>query len=148
MREAVGLTQEELAARSGLSSRAIGNLERGRASPRTGSLRRIVLALGVEHAEAAALVEAANVPAAQPVKALEREVSGTGKLADSDVLLMFELVGGVDPGEWDPEVRGALLRACSGSPAAARLAGAVLAAVPELPVDELVRRLEELRPAG
>ncbi|MGT2528287.1 helix-turn-helix domain-containing protein [Streptomyces nojiriensis] len=45
-RERVGLTQETLAERSGLSARAIGNLERGRAKPRADSLRRIVYALG------------------------------------------------------------------------------------------------------
>jgi len=46
-REAAGLTQEELSKRSGLSVRAIGNLERLAAKPHARSVRLIVAALGL-----------------------------------------------------------------------------------------------------
>ncbi|MEV7777762.1 helix-turn-helix transcriptional regulator [Kitasatospora sp. NPDC088351] len=146
-REAAGLTQEELAERSGLSARAIGNLERGRARPRVDSLRRIVQALGVASREEAALVAAA-CPGVDPRGAAEGPAGppSAGRLTDTEALLLLELLGGVDPGSWEPGVRAALLRACSGSPAAVRLAGVVLATVPSLPLEELTRRLDGLQP--
>jgi transcriptional regulator with XRE-family HTH domain len=47
LREAAGLTQEELAGRSGVSARAIGNLERGTGRPYPRSIRLIATALGL-----------------------------------------------------------------------------------------------------
>ncbi|MFD7555482.1 helix-turn-helix domain-containing protein [Streptomyces sp. NPDC059835] len=144
-RERVGLTQETLAERSGLSARAIGNLERGRAKPRADSLRRIVYALGGAQREGAALVAAAGL---QDVDSAEQtdDRAERHRLNDTEALVLFELLGGVDTESWEPEVRAALLRACSGSPAAIRLAGAVLATVPELPLEDLARRLDDLQP--
>ncbi|MGW4894305.1 helix-turn-helix domain-containing protein [Kitasatospora sp. NPDC004240] len=152
-REAAGLTQEELAVRSGLSARAIGNLERGRAQPRTDSLRRIVEALGARGRDGAELVEAARVPQPGPwaPEAPGEWTAGPAvpaRLADAEALLLFEVLTGVDPADWEPDVRLVLLRAWSGSPEAVRLAGVVLAALPELPVDELARRLEVLQAAN
>jgi tetratricopeptide (TPR) repeat protein len=50
-RQAVGLTQEELAARSGVSARTLANLERGRTRrPYPSSLRSLVHALGLPDA--------------------------------------------------------------------------------------------------
>ncbi|WP_457032997.1 helix-turn-helix domain-containing protein [Kitasatospora sp. P5_F3] len=162
-REAAALSQEELADRSGLSARAIGNLERGRSRPRAESIRRIVAALGLEGAPAAAMATAAgplestagqgdrrlgqegvprevvSVPGGRPTAA-EPE----GRLSDAEALLLLEVLGGVDPSDWEPEVRTALLRACAGSSAALHLAGAVLATEPELPMRELARRLDDL----
>ncbi|TWF77774.1 tetratricopeptide (TPR) repeat protein [Pseudonocardia hierapolitana] len=77
LRERALLTQEELAERSGLSVRTIRRLERGRTHgrPQSGSLRRLVDALGPEAEELALLVEAAagepsGVPAGPPVAAV------------------------------------------------------------------------------
>ncbi len=50
LREAAGLTQEELACRSGLSERAIGNLERGTGRPYPRSIRLVATALGLSSA--------------------------------------------------------------------------------------------------
>ncbi|WP_329385936.1 helix-turn-helix domain-containing protein [Streptomyces sp. NBC_01351] len=151
-RERVGLTQEVLAERSGLSARAIGNLERGRAKPRADSLRRIVQALGGAQRDGAALVAAAGLPVPAAVAEIQQvepveEPAGPRRLNDTEALVLFELLGGVDTESWDPDVRATLLRACSGSPAAVRLAGVVLATVPELPLEDLARRLDGLQPA-
>ncbi|MFJ8040309.1 helix-turn-helix domain-containing protein [Kitasatospora sp. NPDC096147] len=157
LREAAALSQEELADRSGLSARAIGNLERGRSRPRAGSVRQIVVALGLDGTAAVAMTVAAgsadwpwagpladsagsagSVGGRVPVQRDGRE----GRLSDTEALLLLEVLGGVDPGGWDPEVRNALLRACAGSAAAVRVAGAVLAVEPDLPLRELARRLD------
>ena len=59
-----GLTQEEVAERSGLSVRAVGNLERGVvARPRRHSLAAIADALGLAGAERAALIGTGPLPA-------------------------------------------------------------------------------------
>jgi tetratricopeptide (TPR) repeat protein/DNA-binding XRE family transcriptional regulator len=51
-RAAAGLTQEDLAERSGVTARTIGNLERGRAGkPYPGSIRRVATALGLSQAQ-------------------------------------------------------------------------------------------------
>lgn len=50
LRQAAGLSQEELAARSGISSRAIGNLERGTRRPYPRSVRLVATALGLSSA--------------------------------------------------------------------------------------------------
>jgi transcriptional regulator with XRE-family HTH domain/tetratricopeptide (TPR) repeat protein len=56
-RKAAGLTQEDLAERSGVTARTIGNLERGRAGrPHPGSIRRVATALGLSQAEADELI--------------------------------------------------------------------------------------------
>ncbi|MFJ5230095.1 helix-turn-helix domain-containing protein [Kitasatospora sp. NPDC088391] len=136
-REESSLSQESLAERSGLSARAIGNLERGRSRPRADSLQRIVSALGLEGARARAMVEAGTGnPPARP--------SHEQPLSDPEVLLVLETVGGVDPHSWEPAVRTALIRACSGSAAAARLVGAVLAVEPDLRLADLAHRLDSL----
>jgi tetratricopeptide (TPR) repeat protein/transcriptional regulator with XRE-family HTH domain len=76
LRERALLTQEELAERSGLSVRTIRRLERGspEGRPQSGSLRRLVAALGPEAAELALLVDAAaaatrGIPPGSPVAA-------------------------------------------------------------------------------
>lgn len=69
-RSAAGLTQEELAERSGLSVDAIGLLERGaRRSPRRDTVRRLVAALDLGDDDGAALTRAAR---AQPPAASGR----------------------------------------------------------------------------
>ena len=66
-RQAAGLTQEELAARTGLSVRGLSDLERGvRAIPRKDTLRLLIEALGLVGAERAALVAAAKRRSAPP----------------------------------------------------------------------------------
>jgi transcriptional regulator with XRE-family HTH domain len=57
LREAKGMTQEELAHETGLHPTRISHLESGRVNPRWGVARRVALALGVELAELAALSE-------------------------------------------------------------------------------------------
>jgi predicted ATPase/transcriptional regulator with XRE-family HTH domain/Tfp pilus assembly protein PilF len=60
-RQASGLTQEELAARTGLSVRGLSDLERGvRVIPRKDTLQLLVEAFGLVGAERAALVAAAK----------------------------------------------------------------------------------------
>jgi len=62
-RLALGLTQEELAERAGLSARAISDLERGlKQTPRLSTVRLLVRGLGLPEAEAAALLRAAQPP--------------------------------------------------------------------------------------
>jgi transcriptional regulator with XRE-family HTH domain len=66
-RQAAGLTQEELAAHTGLSVRGLSDLERGvRAIPRRDTLRLLIEALGLAGTERAALVAAAKRPATPP----------------------------------------------------------------------------------
>ncbi len=60
-RRAAGLTQRELAARSGLSVTAVRDLEQGRSHrPRAGSLAALAGALGLDAGQAAALARAAG----------------------------------------------------------------------------------------
>jgi DNA-binding SARP family transcriptional activator/tetratricopeptide (TPR) repeat protein/transcriptional regulator with XRE-family HTH domain len=60
-RRAAGLTQRELAARSGLSVTAVRDLEQGRSHrPRAGSLTALAGALGLDAGQAAALARAAS----------------------------------------------------------------------------------------
>jgi transcriptional regulator with XRE-family HTH domain len=62
-RRAAGLTQEHLAERAGLSAQTIGALERGlRQAPHRETVRLLSEALGLGHAERAAL-EAVAAPA-------------------------------------------------------------------------------------
>jgi tetratricopeptide (TPR) repeat protein/transcriptional regulator with XRE-family HTH domain len=60
-RRSAGLTQQELASRSGLSTRAISNLEGGRArSPHPGTVRRLADALGLDSDARAGFLGAAG----------------------------------------------------------------------------------------
>jgi predicted ATPase/transcriptional regulator with XRE-family HTH domain len=59
-RLAAGFTQAELAERSGLSVRALGDLERGQRVPRKETIRCLVVALGLPVGESAALLAAAR----------------------------------------------------------------------------------------
>ncbi|HET6531724.1 MAG TPA: tetratricopeptide repeat protein, partial [Actinoplanes sp.] len=78
-RLAAGLTQEELAARAGLSTRAVSELERGRvARPRPSSVRLLAEALGLEGADLRRFERAGfepDGPAAEP--GLDRGPGGT-----------------------------------------------------------------------
>ncbi|HEY1294563.1 MAG TPA: helix-turn-helix domain-containing protein, partial [Chloroflexota bacterium] len=66
-RLAAGFSQEELAERAGLSRRGISDLERGaRRSPHPATVRRLIDALNLERAEAAALLAAAHAAMAPP----------------------------------------------------------------------------------
>ena len=66
-RQVSGLTQEELAARTGLSVRGLSDLERGvRAIPRRDTLRLLIEALGLADADRTAIVTAAKRPATPP----------------------------------------------------------------------------------
>ncbi len=65
LREAAGLTQEELAERAAMSAKAVGALERGeRRRPYPATLRQLSAALGLEDAGRLALFEAARPAAA------------------------------------------------------------------------------------
>src|SRR5580698_3372340 len=79
-RQEAGLTQEELARRSGLSARAINNIERGQTlRPHPHSVERLAMALGLDEASAAQLRAATweESPAPGPGAG-----SGAGKPAD------------------------------------------------------------------
>lgn len=72
LRERVPLTQEELAERSGLSVGTVRGLEAGRIRrPRSGSVRGLIEALGLEDAERAALVAAAKTTTVREQGGLE-----------------------------------------------------------------------------
>jgi tetratricopeptide (TPR) repeat protein/transcriptional regulator with XRE-family HTH domain len=79
-REAAGLTQEELAERSGLAVRTIGNLERGvSARPYPGSVRMLVRALGLPPGLADEVIvrhRAGGVPASRRPSADRSEADG------------------------------------------------------------------------
>lgn len=51
LRKAAGLTQEQLAERSGFSQQYISDLERGRCNPTVVTLYELAEALGVSHVE-------------------------------------------------------------------------------------------------
>jgi tetratricopeptide (TPR) repeat protein/transcriptional regulator with XRE-family HTH domain len=100
LRRAAGLTQEELAERSGLSLRAIGNLERGSGRPYPQSVRVIATALGLTAAVSEELIvryrrmaaaPAATTTAGQPVAVARRQLPPTvphfaGRAAELAVL--------------------------------------------------------------
>ncbi len=87
-RQSAGLSQEELAAQSGLSARAVGNLERGRTRwPHPDSVRRLAAALGLTGPALLALLETAErrlagaaAAGGGPVPAAESGQSGTGQV--------------------------------------------------------------------
>lgn len=67
LRQAAGLSQEELAERAGLSTRGISDLERGvRTMPRLETVRMLANGLNLRGAEKAALLSARNASAIQP----------------------------------------------------------------------------------
>jgi predicted ATPase/transcriptional regulator with XRE-family HTH domain len=66
-RSAIGLSQRELARRSGLSERALRDLERGASMPRLHSLRAIAGALGLTGSDRAALLAARTIGATPSV---------------------------------------------------------------------------------
>ena len=51
LRQEMGLTQEEVEARSGFSQQYLSGLERGRRNPTVITLYELALALGVSHVE-------------------------------------------------------------------------------------------------
>jgi transcriptional regulator with XRE-family HTH domain len=65
-RAKAGMTQEQLAARSGLSSRTICELENGRAVPRESTLQLLGRALGMSPAETSQLAAAARTHRFKP----------------------------------------------------------------------------------
>ena len=74
LREAAGLTQEQLAERAGLSANAIGALERGeRRRPYQHTIQALAEALGLSAEEGAALAEAVPPLDRTPSPALERD---------------------------------------------------------------------------
>ncbi|WP_197084845.1 ATP-binding protein [Saccharothrix sp. ST-888] len=72
-----GLTQEELAERSGVSAHAISVLEAGRRSPRLSSVSRLAAGLGLEPVERGQLIAAVGGPDAPAAAA-----AGTGRPAE------------------------------------------------------------------
>ena len=107
-RSAAGLTQEELAERSGLSVDAIGLLERGaRRSPRRDTVQRLVAALHLADDERVALQDAARArpsrghggSAALPTPATRfvgrsREIDEIGRLLREPSVRLLTLTGG------------------------------------------------------
>ena len=70
LREAVGLSQEELAYRAGLTPNGVGSLERGeRRRPYPNTVRALADALNLENSERAKLI--ASVPSRKPMTAAE-----------------------------------------------------------------------------
>ena len=82
-RQALGLTQSELAARAGLSTGAVRDLEQGRSSrPRATSVRALAEVLGLEPAHRARLHRLASPPGPDPAPATgPPHVSVLGPLA-------------------------------------------------------------------
>lgn len=84
LRQEAGLTQEELAARSGLSARAIGNLERGTRRPYPQSVRLVATALGLSSAVSDELIadyrrtSADHVRPQKPHSVKPHSVNGSG----------------------------------------------------------------------
>jgi transcriptional regulator with XRE-family HTH domain len=121
-RRAAGLTQRDLAARSGLSVTAVRDLEQGRSQrPHPGSLAALAGALGLDAEQAAGLAGAAG-PDAGPVPA------GAGPAAVPDQGLWIAVLGPV--GAWRDGVAVRL------GPPGRRAVLALLALAP----GELVRR--------
>jgi len=100
MRQAAGLTQEELAFRAGLSPNAIGALERGaRRRPQPHTVRSLSEALGLTEDERAALL--ASVPGrGEPASSAAEEASPTSALPHPTTPLVgrereLEKIGGL-----------------------------------------------------
>ncbi len=126
-RRAAGLTQRQLAERSGLSVAAVRDLEQGRSSrPRQGSLDALARTLGLDARQSAALAAAGN---RAPSPALRRAPAGHGEApAGHDSGLWLAVLGPVTAWRDGRAVR-------LGPPSRAAVAG-LLAVQP----GELVRR--------
>ncbi len=94
-RQAAGLTQEELAGRSGLSIRAIGDLERDRRHPRKDTIRLLAQALSLSSEECAALLVAAHRSrcAGAPAAVGSREASLAARHPAPLALQLMPLIG-------------------------------------------------------
>ncbi len=94
-RLAAGLSQEELAERSGLSSRGISDLERGqRRAPHPATLRRLVDALGLDDVARAGFVRAAQPTAEQGASGVAENVPRETRYARSgDVSIAYQVLG-------------------------------------------------------
>jgi predicted ATPase/transcriptional regulator with XRE-family HTH domain len=79
LRLAAGLTQEALAERAGISARSIRALEGGRSMPYKDTVRRLVVALGLDESEAGKLIAAAT-------PAPRRRASSTGLRSPIELL--------------------------------------------------------------
>src|SRR5580658_8557598 len=83
-REAAGLTQEELAERSGLSARTIGNLERDRSrKPYPRSVRLVACALGLAESASDELVAHCRASGTAQSDFTRQPDSGTAVLASA-----------------------------------------------------------------
>ena len=81
-RRQVGITQEDLAARAGVSPRTIGNLENGRGNPRAGTIRLIAEALDLSADAQSELARTASAEAAESPDQLPMDVPDfTGRVA-------------------------------------------------------------------
>ncbi|MFC6081478.1 helix-turn-helix domain-containing protein [Sphaerisporangium aureirubrum] len=91
LRRSAGMTQEQLADAAGLSSRTVGNLERGRVTPHRLTVRRLVAALGPEAASLlASFTEAGGgaavlglPPDTEPFTGRDGELATLGEMADT-----------------------------------------------------------------
>lgn len=88
LRVAAGLTQAQLAARSGVTQESISRLERGIQSPQESTLRRVALALGGSPDEILAVDPAADVTVCVEV----------GRLPHSSAAFRERLVAAIDAG--------------------------------------------------
>ncbi|AHI00834.1 hypothetical protein GCM10010174_15410 [Kutzneria viridogrisea] len=99
LRAAAGLTQEELAERSGLSARGIGNLERGTGRPRMLTMERLAAGLvlnaaGYEELSAAARRSCRTGPGEGPTTAVARRDLLVGR--EEEVALLRRHVLGAE----------------------------------------------------
>ncbi|MFE6049594.1 helix-turn-helix domain-containing protein [Kitasatospora sp. NPDC056446] len=139
-----GLSQEELGKRSGITARAISNLERGCSRPRGNTLRELIKALDLDQDHAAGFLHAATRSTRYGDghrNDFQLPYEEAGLLTDSEVVSTLRRLSLTDPTRWEPRVTETLLAACSGQPSAVRLLGAVLAVQPELPLAALADRL-------
>jgi predicted ATPase/DNA-binding XRE family transcriptional regulator len=92
-RMAVGLSQEELAERAGLSQRGISDLERGkRRTPHPATVRRLAEALGLTEADRTGLLGAARTPSGTPAT---DAVRAEGDVRDNLPLQLTSFIGRV-----------------------------------------------------
>src|SRR5881392_1938441 len=81
-RKAVGLSQEELAERAGLSKRGISDLERGhRRSPHPATVRRLAEALNLDDAERVAWLAKPGEPAVSVPNVPSQAQTDDGRVA-------------------------------------------------------------------
>jgi transcriptional regulator with XRE-family HTH domain/tetratricopeptide (TPR) repeat protein len=119
-RQAAGLSQEELAERSGLSVRAVSNLERGRARwPHRETLRRLADALGLRDTARAEFIAAAGRRLAADTGA--GPARGESHRADSGRLVPRQLPAPVSGYAGRERELAALAGLAAGDPASARV---------------------------